>query len=86
MSKIKYYSGNVLRLLITISATYFAIELSKKLDKFLGLLGALLCAPLAILMPILFHLKVVAKTKKEKMIDIGIFTIGIACLIMSTHQ
>lgn len=58
-----YSSKNISRLLICVSAAYLGIELHDKLDKFIGLLGALFCAPLALMTPTLCHLKVLAKTR-----------------------
>lgn len=60
--KLYYFLQNLSRMLVCFAATFCAIVLEKKLDKFLSVLGALLCAPLAILYPALLHLKEVAKT------------------------
>ena len=68
------------------AAVYCAIELSKKLDKFLSLLGALLCAPLAISFPCLLHFYVVAETKSEKAIDLILIVFSIVVLVFSTNQ
>lgn len=61
------WSINISRVIVITVACYIAVELSDKIDKFLGLLGALCCAPLAILMPALLNLKVLSKTPKEKL-------------------
>ena len=80
-----YILTNISRLFVVVSATYVAIELSKKLDLFLSILGALLCAPLAITLPAFLHLKVLAKTPREIMIDIFLIILSIFCLIISTQ-
>ena len=72
--------------MVCLAATYCAIALQKKLDKFLSVLGALLCAPLAILFPALLHLKSVAKTNDEKWIDIALIVISLVVLVFSTEQ
>ena len=77
---------NFSRALVCLTATYCAIALEKKLDKFLSVLGALLCAPLAILFPALLHLKSVAKTNEEKWVDIILIAIAVIVLIFSTEQ
>ena len=84
--KAKYYIQNFSRLLICVAATYCAVELEKKLDVFLSILGALLCAPIALTFPTLLHLKQVAVTTKEKVIDIFLIILSIAVLVLSTYQ
>ena len=81
---LKYKLTNLSRLCVLIFATYIAIELQKKLDLFLSILGAVLCAPIAITLPALLHLKVLAKTPREKFIDIFLIILSIFCLILST--
>jgi amino acid permease len=71
---------NFSRFIMVITAAYLSIELSKVLDKFVGLIGALFCAPLGMIMPTLCHLKLVAVTKEEKVNDIII--IGISLFVM----
>lgn len=61
-SKYLYHIKNMSRFLITVVICYFAIELADVLDTFLGLLGAVLCAPLALMIPTFCHLKMCAKT------------------------
>lgn len=65
-------------------ATYMALELHDKLDKFLSLLGALTGAPLAIFYPALIHLKQMAVTKNEKILDISLIATAVAVLVFST--
>lgn len=62
-SSISYWLKNFSRLAVCFLATYSAIELSAYLDKFIGLLGALLCAPLALIIPTICHFKLVARTR-----------------------
>lgn len=81
---IKYALQNLQRLVVCIMATYCAVAVGKALDKVLGIIGALLCAPLAITLPSLLHLYTVAKTNREKIIDIILVVISIGILIMST--
>lgn len=77
---------NITRALFVLVALYLAIELASKLDKFLSLLGALLCAPLAFTMPTLCHLKLCAKTKRDKIIDISIVVFSFVILVFCTIQ
>jgi amino acid permease len=41
-----------------------AVILGENIDKFLALLGAFACVPVAFTMPALFHYRLSAKTKK----------------------
>lgn len=81
---LKWHTVNLIRLLVCLLATFCAIELSDVLDKFLSLLGALLCAPLAILFPALIHLKVSAKTTRDKLVDIGLVSLATLILVFCT--
>jgi solute carrier family 36 (proton-coupled amino acid transporter) len=82
--KIYYWVQNISRVLICYMAAYAAIELHKKLDKFLSLLGALLCAPLAIMYPALIHLRIIARTKKEVITDLFLVILSLVVLVFST--
>jgi len=63
--------------LIVGTAAYFSINLAEVLDRFLGYLGALLCGPLALIIPSLCHLNY-AQTNKEKIQDIVVIVTAIA--------
>jgi solute carrier family 36 (proton-coupled amino acid transporter) len=54
---------NLSRFIVLASSIIVAICLAEKIDKFLGLLGALLCSTLAFIIPTMLHLKVIAKTR-----------------------
>ena len=71
---------NMQRVLVVFGAAYLGINFLEYLDKVIGLLGALFCAPLAMIIPTLCHLILVAKTNKEKTEDIII--IVISCMVM----
>ena len=61
-----------------------AILISDKIDKFLGLVGALLCAPLAMTIPAMVHLRLLAKSGSEKIVDIVLIIGSIGVLAFST--
>lgn len=73
---------NFSRCLMVISAAYFGIELSKVLDKFVGLIGALFCTPLGMILPTLCHLKMVARSKEEKVNDIIIIAFSLFIMVL----
>jgi len=81
---LRHLLQNLSRTVVCFLATYLAIELSDKLDKFLAILGALLCAPLAILYPSLMHLKTLARTRGEKLEDIFFIALSLMVLVFST--
>ena len=83
-TNLKWHIVNIMRLLICLFATFCAIELSSILNVFLSLLGALLCAPLAVLFPALIHLKVTAKTTREKLVDIFLVALATMVLVFCT--
>lgn len=81
-----YWVQNFSRLMVCFFAAYCAIELQEKLDKFLSLLGALLCAPLAILYPALIHLRIIAKSGRDAIIDLALIVLALVVLVFSTVQ
>ena len=62
------------------------ILLGDKLDKFLSILGAVSCTPIAFTFPALFHLKAVAKTPLEKGSDILLIVFSLVILVYCTLQ
>ena len=62
-SKTVYWLQNLSRTCVIILAAFLGVALADRIDKFLGLMGALLCAPLALMIPSLVHLKLLATTK-----------------------
>jgi len=61
-STARTWSKNISRVLVCLTAAYLGIELQEVLDKVIGFLGALICAPLAMIMPAFCHFMLVAKT------------------------
>jgi len=72
----KYWMKNISRLIVCTITAYIAIELSDVLDLFIGLFGAICCGPVAMIIPTLCHLKLMAKTNREKIEDIIIVAFG----------
>ncbi len=75
---------NLSRGLVVASAAVLAVVFSSKLDKFLSLLGALLCAPLAFTIPTLCHYKLIATTRRQKIEDMIIVCISFVILVFCT--
>ena len=81
-SQTKEWAINFSRFLVCVSAAYFAIELKDVLDVVIGLIGAVFCAPLAMIIPTLCHLKLMAKTRKEQITDIVIVMISLVIMLI----
>ena len=82
----RHWAKNLSRFLIALMTVVLAIFLADKITQFLGLLGALLCAPLALTLPALLHFKAIAKSRSEKIFDVFLILISIAILVFSTTQ
>ncbi|KAI9321485.1 transmembrane amino acid transporter protein-domain-containing protein [Dichotomocladium elegans] len=78
------WAKNGFRFFAVLICVAIAIAGSNDLDKFVSLVGALCCVPLCFLFPPLFHLKAIAKTKTEKIIDLSIITFGIVSMTYTT--
>jgi amino acid permease len=61
---------NITRSIMVLFTVVVAITLGTSLAKFLSILGAVACTPIAFTLPCLFHYHIVAKTICEKAIDI----------------
>jgi proton-coupled amino acid transporter len=85
-SKARTWLKNVMRLIIVVLGVIFATLLASKLDKFINILGALLCAPVAFIMPTLCHYQIVAKTRGQKIKDLIILSISIVIFVFCTYM
>jgi solute carrier family 36 (proton-coupled amino acid transporter) len=85
-SKKRQMCKNNSRTILVFLTCVVTIMLGDKLDKFLSILGALTCTPIAFTFPALFHLKAVASTTAEKVSDIILIIFSLAVLIYCTVQ
>jgi len=76
----RQWSKNVNRAFIVALTCGITVLLGEKLDKFLSILGALCCTPIAFMFPALFHFKTCADTKLQQGIDMTIFGVGIVIM------
>lgn len=83
-------SKNVSRLFMVGATVMICVGLGEKADKFVSILGAVSCTPVAFIFPAAFHYKMCAKTTGQKIIDlglVGIWTIlGIYCTILGVND
>ena len=81
-----YWAQNFSRFVVAMTAAILGVCLASKIDKFLGLIGSFLCAPLAMTFPAVLYLKHLAKTKSEKALGIFILVISIAIFFFCSLQ
>jgi len=74
---------DVFRGVVMIVNILLAILIGKHFDLALSLLGTMTCVPLGISFPGLIHLKLMAKTKRERAFDYGLIVVGFLITIMS---
>lgn len=84
--KRRFWAKNFSRFFICISAITVSIKMFSVLDKFLGLVGAIFCAPMAFIIPTMCHLKLVARTNEEKLKDIAIVAFSIMIMVFCVEQ
>jgi proton-coupled amino acid transporter len=63
-STLKYWLTNFSRCIVVFLACFCSITFQKILDEFLGLTGALLGIPIILIVPLVCHYKLIAKTKR----------------------
>mmetsp|Transcript_36505 Transcript_36505/g.26578 ORF Transcript_36505/g.26578 Transcript_36505/m.26578 type:complete len:185 (-) Transcript_36505:23-577(-) len=83
-SKCKTWLENFSRLLVITGSVILALTLDTKLDKFLSILGAASCTPIAFTLPALFHYYACADTPYQKRIDLFIVGLSLVILVFCT--
>ena len=74
---------NVSRICMISFTLLLALSVWTQISVFLELIGALTCAPLAFILPALFHYKI-AKTSRQKCIDMTIVIVSIVLALFCT--
>lgn len=83
-SKKRQWTKNSTRTTLVAFTVVFTMIIGPKISKFLGILGALTCTPIAFTFPAMFHLKAIAKTKAEKWIDWTIIIFSLIVMVFCT--
>ena len=83
-SRKRTWMKNLLRTCLVAATVGVGISLRHTLDKLMSVVGSLTCAPIAFIFPSLFHYKLAATTKRERVIDLTIAGIGIFLMIFIT--
>ena len=82
----KKWQKNFTRFLIVLFCLVVAVVGKERVDQMVSLIGALSCAPLAMIFPALFHARVAGndRTWEEKMFDSFTICFGVAGLFLAT--
>lgn len=83
-SKKRQWLKNLTRAIMVIFTIVFSLLMGPMLDQFLSLLGGLACTPIAFTLPTLFHYKLCAVTRKQKIIDISIIVLSLCIMVFCT--
>lgn len=78
------WQKNIFRFASVFACALIAVAGSGDLDKFVSLVGSLCCVPLCFFFPPLFHLKAIAKSWRQKAIDIAIIIFGLVSMTYTT--
>jgi proton-coupled amino acid transporter len=78
------WKKNMFRTGIVILCGLIAVLGARDLDKFVALVGSVLCVPLIFVYPAYLHWKGIATTRWAKAADMMIITMGITCMIYTT--
>ncbi|KAL9614158.1 MAG: hypothetical protein Q9167_001368 [Letrouitia subvulpina] len=78
------WKKNVFRFLLVMACAMIAWGGAGDLDKFVALVGSFACVPLVYVYPALLHLKGVAETRNQQIIDIVICTFGVVGMVYTT--
>lgn len=75
---------NLNRTVLVAMIVGLTIALKHKLDQFVSLLGALTCAPIAFILPAMFHLKVCSHDLRTRLMNYSIIVFGGVVFIFCT--
>lgn len=85
-SKKRMMTKNISRTLTVIACVVLVVSLKKKIDKFLSIVGAVTCTPIAFILPGAFHLKICAKTTSQKVLDSTIVVFSTLTMFFCTYK
>lgn len=78
------WKKNVFRTMLVALCIAISIGGSANLDRFVALIGSFACVPLVYIYPPYLHYKGVAGTRKQKLFDIGLMTLGLVGMVYTT--
>ena len=80
----EFFCARISRFFVVLIAGLLGIILAADMDKFLGFFGALLGSPMAMTLPALIHLRLVANSKFSMALDILLIILSGFCFVFST--
>lgn len=84
-SKVKWQK-NIFRASVVILCSLISWAGASNLDGFVSFIGSFACVPLCFIYPPMLHLRARAKTRTQKVMDIGLIVFGIITTIYTTFQ
>lgn len=80
-SKKRQWTKNFSRFLLVLFTVIVTMLVADNIGKFLGILGAVTCTPIAFTFPAMFHLKIIAKTKCQIWTDWIIIVFSLVVMV-----
>ncbi|KKK11818.1 amino acid transporter [Aspergillus rambellii] len=78
------WQKNCFRFFLVMICAFVAWGGAEDLDKFVSLIGSFACVPLIYVYPPLLHFKACARSRRQKIADIGLACFGLVCCIYTT--
>ncbi|KAJ1929314.1 hypothetical protein IWQ60_001284 [Tieghemiomyces parasiticus] len=79
------WQKNLFRTLLAFFIASISVVGADKLDRFVALIGSFACIPLSFIYPSLFHLRAVARTRRQRIIDILLCVFGLITMVYVTY-
>ena len=83
-SRKRTWLKNILRTFLVALTIVIGISLRSTLDKLMSVVGSLTCAPIAFIFPSMFHYKLMATTRRERITDAIIASVGVFLMVFIT--
>lgn len=80
------WQKNSFRTMSVIGCALIAWAGADDLDKFVSLIGSMACVPLCFCYPAMLHYRAIAKTTRQKFLDICLFFFGIVAAVYTSYQ
>ena len=78
--------SNIARIFCVFITFAVMVSLGKQLDKFMAIIGALTCTPIAFTLPSIVYFKLCAKTPWDRAVSFALFLLSLVILIFCTAQ
>lgn len=78
------WKKNAFRTSLVVFCCAVAIGGSENLDRFVALIGSVACVPLVYVYPPFLHFRAVASTRREKVLDLALMSLGLVGMVYTT--